>query len=89
LFHPAPTAAASSVVGDPQAAGAKAASSYSYRIAIPRDAVLKLHIASKDLRLGDNVGATLPGNVSQQAFKHATGDANPRSFVFTVLGLLP
>jgi hypothetical protein len=31
----------------------------------------------------------LPANASQQAFQHATGDPKPKSFSFSVLGLLP
>jgi len=31
----------------------------------------------------------LPANASQQAFQHATGDPNPKSFTFSVLGFLP
>jgi len=31
----------------------------------------------------------LAGNASQQVFQEATGDLNPKSFAFTVLGLLP
>ena len=60
-----------------------------YHIAVPRDTVLKLHIASRDLKLGDAAGVSLPANASQQAFQHANGDPNPKSFAFTVLGLLP
>jgi len=60
-----------------------------YEIAVPRHMALKFHIASRDLRLGAATGATLPGNASEQAFQHATGDPNPASFKFTVLGVLP
>ncbi len=62
---------------------------YSYRLAVPRDTALKLQIASRNLRLGDADGLQLPANASQQAFQHTTGDANPKSFTFSVLGLLP
>lgn len=61
----------------------------SYQISVPRDTALKFHIASRDLKLGDAAGAALAGNASQQSFQHATGDANPKGFAFTVLGLLP
>ena len=60
-----------------------------YQIAVPRDTALKFYIASRDVKLGDAAGAALPGNTSQQTFQHATGDPNPKSFAFTVLGLLP
>jgi hypothetical protein len=63
--------------------------SYSYRLAVPPDTALKVHIASHDLKIGDAAGLSLPGNASQQAFQHATGDPNPKSLTFTVLGLLP
>ena len=62
---------------------------YSYQIAVPRDTALKLYVASRDLKLGDATGAALSGNKSQQSFQHTTGEANPKSFAFTVLGLLP
>ena len=56
---------------------------------MPFDTALNFYIASHDLKLADSTGAALPGNASQQAFQHATGDPNPKSFVFTVLALLP
>jgi hypothetical protein len=59
-----------------------------FQIGIPRDRALKLYVASRDLMLGDAGGAALAGNASQQTFQHSTGDLNPRSFAFTVLGLL-
>jgi hypothetical protein len=85
LYYPAHAS------GGPPAApnSQSAAGSYAYQLAVPRDIGLKFHIASRDLKLGDAAGAALPANASQQAFQHATGDANPKSFEFTVLGLLP
>jgi hypothetical protein len=53
------------------------------------DTALNFYIASHDLKLGDATGLALPANASQQAFQHATGDPNPKSFSFSVLGLLP
>jgi hypothetical protein len=50
---------------------------------------MNFYIASRDVKLGDANGVALPANASQQAFQHASGDANPKSFTFTVLGLLP
>ena len=82
LYYPA------SALGNAGGAG-NLQSGVSYHIAVPRDTALKLHIASRDLKLGDAIGSTLPGNASQQAFQHATGDASPKSFTFSVLGLLP
>jgi hypothetical protein len=86
LYYPARAVAAPSATGARPQGGVN---SYSYQVGVPRDTALKFYIASKDLKLGDAVGATLAGNASQQAFTHATGDANPKSFAFTVLGLLP
>jgi hypothetical protein len=63
--------------------------SYSYRLAVPRDTALKLHITSHDLKIGDANGVALPANANQQAFQHATGDPSPKSFSFVVLGVLP
>ncbi|MBI1898166.1 MAG: carboxypeptidase regulatory-like domain-containing protein [Acidobacteria bacterium] len=64
-------------------------SGIAYRIAVPRDTALTLYIASRDLKLGDAFGAALPGSTSRQTFQHASSDLNPKSFAFTVLGLLP
>src|SRR5579883_1649587 len=50
----------------------------------PADTTLKLHISSRDLKLGDANGAALPANANQQAFQHATGDNNPKGFTFSV-----
>jgi hypothetical protein len=84
MYYPARAASAASIVNPLTGVG-----SYSYRVGVPRDTALQFHIASRDLRLGDAAGAALAGNTSRQSFQHATGDANPRSFAFTVLGLLP
>jgi hypothetical protein len=85
LYYPArPVSAVAGAVG-PQAS----IPIYSYQLAVPRDTALSFYIASRDLKLGDASGAALPANTSQQAFQHATGDANPKSFTFTVLGKLP
>jgi len=62
---------------------------YSYQLGVPSDTALRVHISSRDLKLGDAVGAALPGNASQQAFQHVTGDASPKRFTFSVLGLMP
>ena len=83
LYYPAVRAS-----GRPGAAG-NLQSGFTYQLAVPRDTALKFYIASRDLKLGDAAGGNLPANTSQQAFQHATGDLNPKSFAFTVLGLLP
>jgi hypothetical protein len=82
LYYPARASGTSASAGN-------IPSGIAYRIAVPRDTGLKLHIASRDLRLGDAAGVALPGNASQQAFQHAPGEFNPKSFSFTVLGFLP
>lgn len=88
LYYPALAVASPSHIGSPQSSGTPELA-YTYRLAIPRDTPLKLHVSSKDLRLGDARGALLAGSTSQQTFQHTTGDANPKSFVFTVLGVVP
>jgi hypothetical protein len=85
LYYPARASGGPATAASLQGGG----SSYSYQVAVPRDTALKFYIASRDLKLGDAAGAALPANASQQAFQHATGDTNPKSFAFTVLGLLP
>ena len=54
-----------------------------------RDTPLNFQLTSRDVKVADANGTALPGNASQQAFQHASGDASPRGFAFTVLGLLP
>ena len=85
LYYPARLVRTSNDTPGPQGV----VSTYSYRLAVPRDTALKLHVASRDVKLGDANGAALPANASQQAFQHATGDANPKKFTFTVIGKLP
>lgn len=60
-----------------------------YRLAVPRDTVLSVYISSRDVRLGDAAGAPLPANAAQQPFQHTSGDPDPKSFSFSVLGVLP
>jgi hypothetical protein len=85
LYYPAHSSGNPAAVANLQ----NAVNSYSYRLAVPLDTALNFYIASHDLRLGDATGVALPANASQQAFQHATGDPNPKSFSFSVLGLLP
>jgi hypothetical protein len=72
-----------------QAGPQASVTTYSYRLPVPRDTALNFYIASHDLKLGDANGVAFPANASQQAFQHATGDNNPKSFTFSVLGFLP
>jgi hypothetical protein len=88
LYYPARASGGPGIEGNPLP-GSKPEMIHTYRLAVPRDTPLKLHVSSRDLKLGDGARAALAGNASQQTFQHATGDANPKSFVFTVLGLLP
>lgn len=85
LYYPAHASGSSAAAANLQTG----VSGYSYQLAVPRDTALNFYIASHDLKLGDATGVALPGNASQQAFQHAAGDPNPKSFAFTVLGLLP
>jgi hypothetical protein len=85
LYYPVRPVDGSSSIGGQQ----PGVNGYSYQIGVPRDIALKLQISSRDLKLGDALGAALAGNSSQQAFQQVTGDASPKSFAFTVLGLLP
>lgn len=84
-YHPARAASSPVAPAGPQAS----ITTYTYHLAVPRDTVLNFYIASHDLKLGDASGVALPANASQQAFQHATGDNNPKSFTFSVLGFLP
>lgn len=85
LYYPAHASA-----GPPAARDLPAGiTSYLYRLAVPRDTALNFFIASHDLQLGDTAGVALPANGSRQTFQHASGDPSPKSFAFTVLGMLP
>jgi len=84
LYYPAHRSGGSTVAG---LSGGIA--TYTYQLGVPRDMALSLNIASRDLKLGDSKGVALPAAANTQAFQHASGDANPKSFAFTVLGLLP
>jgi hypothetical protein len=88
LYYPARALTRPGGAASPQSAGT-GQMTYGYRLTIPRDTPLKLHVSSKDVRLGDAAGTALAGSAVQQTFQHAAGDENPKSFVFTVLGLLP
>ena len=85
IYYPARAVSSPTGTAGPEAS----IPTYSYRLPVPRDTALNFYIASHDLKLGDANGAALPANASQQAFQHATGDSNPKSFTFTVLGKLP
>jgi hypothetical protein len=85
IYYPARAVSGLTGTSGPQAS----IPTYSYRLPVPRDTVLNFYISSHDLKLGDANSVALPANASQQAFRHATGDSNPKSFTFSVLGFLP
>ncbi len=61
-----------------------------YQVSIPRDAALKLHVSSRDLQVADAGGAAIAASTGeQQTFQHNTGDSNPKSFKYTITGLVP
>jgi hypothetical protein len=60
-----------------------------YQVTIPLDTKLALHISSKHFKLANAGGSALNGNFDQVNFQHATGDANPKSFTYSVAGVLP
>ncbi len=62
---------------------------YAYRLATPPNTTLNLSVGSKDLKLGDQAGVALAGNLSSASILSAIAGASPASFTFTVLGLLP
>lgn len=77
LFQPAHLAST-------DAAGAQ------YQLSIPLDAALKLQVASRDLKLADSNGIAVAAvNGDQQPFQHNTGEPNPKSFKYTITGLVP
>jgi hypothetical protein len=85
LFYPTHASGSPTPAANPQCG----ITSYSYRLAVPLDTALNVYIASHDVKFGDPTGVALAANASQQPFQHATGDTNPNSFTFSVLGLLP
>lgn len=85
MYHPAGAVSAPTGSADAETN----VTTHSYQLAVPRDTALILHVASRDLKLGDANGVALAANANQQAFQHVTGDANLKSFTFTVLGRLP
>jgi hypothetical protein len=59
------------------------------QITVPFDTPVSLSVMSKAAKLADENGATLPAVAASAAFQHATGDANPHSFTYTVTGIVP
>lgn len=60
-----------------------------YQVTIPLDTKLAVHISSKHFKLANSGGSALNGNFEQANFQHVTGDANPKSFTYSVAGVLP
>ncbi len=75
-FYPAHLAAASGNGAD-------------YQMTIPRDTPLVFSVQSFSLQLADANDAPLAGNRNQQAFQHASGNANPPGFSYKITGVLP
>ena len=60
-----------------------------YQLTVPQDTALRFVIASRDLKLADAGGAAVAAGGAPQDFQHRTGDANPKSFQYSVTGALP
>ena len=56
---------------------------------MPRDALLKLHVASADLKIVDSAGAAVAATGDQQSFRHDSADSNPKSFKYTIASVVP
>jgi len=72
---------------------------FNYQLTIPFDTPLSFHIISSKIKLADSAGVPLPASAagpagsnasaSQTAFQHNSGDPNPKSFQFTITGVIP
>jgi hypothetical protein len=67
---------------------------FNYQLTVPLDTPLSFHIVAAKLNLSDAAGVSLPASAqassaSQAAFQHNTGDPNPKSFQFTITGVIP
>ncbi len=60
-----------------------------YQMTIPLDTPLVFSVQSFSLQLADANDAPLDGNRNQQAFQHASGNANPPGFFYKITGVLP
>lgn len=75
------------------------AAGLNYQLTVPFDTPLSFQIISPKVKLSDSAGVALPasptgpaGNASsatQTAFQHNSGDPNPKSFQFTITGVIP
>jgi hypothetical protein len=61
----------------------------SLQLTIPFDTPLALSVASRAAKLADASGGALPAPGAQVAFQHARADANPQTFSYTVIGIVP
>ena len=59
-----------------------------FELTVPLGMRLNLLVSSRDLQLGDSLGAPLAGNNSRDPFQNDS-DSAPRVFNYAVLGLLP
>jgi hypothetical protein len=71
---------------------------FNYQLTVPLDTPLTFHLVAAKLKLSDDAGVALPAtsqpstqatSASQTAFQHSSGDANPKSFQFTITGVNP
>jgi len=70
-----------------------------YQLTVPFDTPLSFQIVSPKVKLSDSAGVALPAgaagpagsasSTSQTAFQHNSGDPNPKSFQFTITGVIP
>jgi len=69
--------------------GSKDNAGANLQLTVPRDTALKLHVASRDLKISGANGTTVSSSGDQQSFQHGSGDSNPKSFKYTITGLVP
>ena len=67
----------------------KSGNSADFEVTVPVDTRLTMQVVSRDLRLGDDHGSPLSNNGAREPFLQGNADPNPKSFSYTVLGLVP
>jgi hypothetical protein len=60
-----------------------------FEVTVPRNTSLNFHITSGDLLLANSQGLPLVSNLEQQLFQYTLSDTNPKSFSYTIIGLVP
>ncbi len=86
LYYPAHAVRSAAIPGNLAEDGI---TNFQFQLGVPRDTLLKLHVASRDLQLGDAAGVPLTANFSEQSFQSSGEDSQAKSFTFSVLGTLP